>query len=100
MPSKTTEQHVRDLDENKVALKTAYERVFNNDDGRSVLMNMFRQFGMDGTTLVYDRNGAIDALAMAHKEGQRSVVMGILNALNADLTPYVENMRKHKEERD
>ena len=85
---------VRDLFGNDIAIHKAYRKVFDTDDGRAVLMHMFREFGMDGTTLVYDANRAVDPIASAHREGQRSVVMGILNTINADITPYIINMRK------
>ena len=67
--------------ENDVDLQSTYIDVFLSPKGKVVLEHMFKQLGMDNTTLV-----AGDPYSSAYNEGRRSVYMEILRIINVDFT--------------
>lgn len=90
-------EKVRDLSGNPEALQRAFKKVFDTDEGRSVLMHWFREFGMNASIAVYDKEGKVDPLATMMKEGKRTVVMGVFNAINADISPYIQTLQKNNQ---
>ena len=66
-------------------MQEVYIDVFLSPQGKRVLEHLFRQLGMDGTTLV-----ANDPMTTAYNEGRRSVFMEILRILNVDFTEVMK----------
>ena len=69
----------------------AYKQLFRGDEGRTVLMDLMRSFGISRTS--FDKDPQITAF----KEGQRSVVLNILNLLNIDEQKILEYVNKQKQ---
>lgn len=61
-------------------VRSAYRNTFSTDNGRVVLEDLTRSFAARPS---FDR----DALVMAHKEGQRDVVLRILALLEPEPKP-------------
>ncbi len=74
-----------------VEMQEAYIDVFLCPKGKVVLEHMFKQLGMDDSTLV-----ANDPMTTAWKEGRRSVFMEILRILNIDFTPLMKEAMRYK----
>jgi len=62
----------------KLDKKAVYSRLFNSEDGKKVLNELCRLHYINGTTF------SADPFRNAYNEGQRSVVIRILNIIKGD----------------
>lgn len=73
----------------------AYKELFKTPAGKTVLQDMMARFHMCGP--VFD----MEPIAMAHKEGQRDVVLFILDKLNFDDKQLLQEIEDaHREEKE
>lgn len=62
-------------------LVLTYRRVFNSDDGKKVLADLMTNSYQLTTTIHYDRSGQFNPYMAFFHEGERSVLLKILNIL-------------------
>lgn len=80
------------LKKNRDVIK-AYHRLFNTVDGKIVLQDLMQKHNM--LKPVFDEN----PYSMAHKEGERNVVLRLMQFLNVS-GEALEEMTKEQTERD
>ena len=85
---------MRDQEISAEELTDAFKRVFDTPDGKTVLRNICK-FGhlMRSTYSNRDRDAA---MALVYREGERNVVMYILNRLNATPYDFIKEMYKYE----
>lgn len=72
----------------------SYRAVFNTEDGRKILFDLMR------THYLLSSSFNPDALEMARMEGERNVVLRILNIINTDPEKFrklIEDVREHEQ---
>lgn len=72
----------------------AYQRVFTSADGEKVLHDLMKQYYLTRPTY----GASIDPDVMLVREGQRSVVLSILNTLKLNVSKMREHINKQQED--
>lgn len=76
----------------QVAKVIDYKVTFSTEEGKRVLFDLMKSCGMD--TSSFDEN----PLNMAYREGQRNVVLHIMNKLKIDVEKLTKFIEEHEEE--
>lgn len=71
-------------------VKTSFDKVFSSEDGQVVLTEISGI--VMGDLLKYEQ----DPHRLYYKEGQRSILLMILNIMNTDLSEYLKAYKKMK----
>lgn len=66
----------------------AYQKVFNSDEGKTILKDLMKRCYLKDTTYDGDTNG------MIFREGTRSVVLHIMQQLKTDISVLEKLMRE------
>jgi hypothetical protein len=81
---------MKDLQNNPVAQKKLYAECFNTEAGQAVLLDLFKEAGLDRKTVHVPG----DANTSAFNEGMRSIVWSIMTKANQDVAPYLQQALK------
>jgi hypothetical protein len=87
---------MRNIESKQEALNIAYKTTFKSSDGEMVLHDMMKNHFMLSPTAPSQMN----MHEMAYNEGQRSVILRILNVLDVDLEKLREFIKKQKDQGD
>lgn len=77
----------------------AYRAVFASEDGKAVLHDLARRHGVLASVYAIGRpqdDGLARALEMAHADGERNVVLGIIRLLNIDLADLLREAQEEE----
>lgn len=81
---------MKDISNNPELLKDAYNRLFNSEMGQAVLLDLFKEAGLDRYTIHVQG----DPHSSAYHEGRRSIVWSIMIKANQDVAPYLKQALK------
>lgn len=70
----------------------AYQKLFNSDEGKIVLLDLIKSCNVLNTTY------STDSHETAYREGERSVVLRILKTINTDPARVMELMKLGNQE--
>lgn len=73
------------------SLVSAYQKVFDTEDGKVVLLDLMRTHWMLSSTYVKEPTD------MSFREGERNVVLRICSLLKLDVAKLRERMREYEE---
>jgi hypothetical protein len=76
---------MKDLQNNPVAQRNYYSEVFDTEAGQAVLLDLFKQAGLDRPTTHVPG----DSHTSAYNEGMRAMVWQIMIKANQDVDPYL-----------
>lgn len=77
-----------------------YHHVFDTPQGKAVLHDLARRHGVLASTYLIgasQSDGIARALEMAHAEGERNVILGIIRLLNIDLAVMLREAEEEAE---
>ena len=73
-----------------------FKAIFDKEDGQRLLIDLMSKFKFNGTPNVYNKDGGIDAMAIAVATGHREVISYILKFSGLTDMELAELQRKSK----
>lgn len=87
-PNKNVLSSLRARIEDRLALSDSYKHVFSSVEGKRVLRHLMNQCGLLNPKIVIDTN-----LLLVH-QGQRQIVLSILNIIGKDNNKIIEEIEE------